>query len=156
MARSPTQKQRKAIKAMIESGGTATIAEVMRKAGYSENTIHTPSGLTRSEAWKQFAELAGLSWEPQKLIDWIWEGAQATRTISAISGNEANGKTVDFVDVPDYDVRHKYISTILKVQDAFPSEKHELLGKDGGPIQVITHVPDPHDRTEVPAPTETA
>ena len=48
--------------------------------------------------------------------DIIWEGARANRTISTISGSKANGQTVDFIDVPDWDARHKFLTTILKLK----------------------------------------
>ena len=64
-----------------------------------------------------------------KLIGVLDEGLGATRNISAIAGTEANGGTVDFVEVPDYQVRHRYLETGLKLKDYFP-------GGSGGGIQV--------------------
>lgn len=59
------------------------------------------------------------------------EGLEANRTISAISGKEANGGTVDFVDVPDYAVRHKYLETALKLKNKFPTKETGVQVKDG-------------------------
>jgi hypothetical protein len=49
-----TVKQRKAMKALVENGGSVTRA--MRTAGYSEATIKTPSKLTCSENWTDLLE----------------------------------------------------------------------------------------------------
>ena len=43
------------------------------------------------------------------------EGLEATRTISAISGKEANGGTVDFIDVPDHKTRKDYHDKLGKL-----------------------------------------
>jgi hypothetical protein len=49
-----TTKQRKTMKALVENGGSVTMA--MRTAGYSEATIKTPSKLTSSENWTDLLE----------------------------------------------------------------------------------------------------
>jgi hypothetical protein len=59
------------------------------------------------------------------------EGLDATRTISTISGKEANGGTVDFVDVPDFISRHKYLETALKLKDKFPTKVSGVQLQDG-------------------------
>ena len=44
------------------------------------------------------------------------EGLNATKTISAnITYGDADEKTNDFIDVPDWSSRHKYFDTILKM-----------------------------------------
>lgn len=64
----------------------------------------------------------------ERLVSVLDEGLQANRTISAIAGTEANGGTVDFVDVPDFQTRHRYLETGLKLKDKFPSTKVEHDG----------------------------
>jgi hypothetical protein len=66
-----------------------------------------------------------------KLADVLQDGLEASRTISAIAGSEANGGTVDFVDVPDHQTRHRFLETALKLKDRFPSSKVE------GTVEVI-------------------
>lgn len=70
----------------------------------------------------------------EKLNQVLAEGLEANRTISAIAGHEANGGTVDFVDVPDFQTRHRYLETGLKLKDKFPSTKQEV--KNTGEINL--------------------
>lgn len=49
-----TQMQKRAVMALVENGGT--VAEAMREAGYSENTLHTPQKLTESEGFLQLMQ----------------------------------------------------------------------------------------------------
>lgn len=51
-----TLKQRKAMKALVENGGS--VRDAMRKAGYSEAMIKTPSKLTKSKNWQDLLEEA--------------------------------------------------------------------------------------------------
>ena len=106
-----TLKKRKAAKMVGES---RSIGEAMVKAGYTSETArsHTER-LTKDEEW-----LALLDKElpDDKLTQVHKEGLKATRTISAISGKEATGGTVDFVDVPDYATRVKYLDLGYKVK----------------------------------------
>lgn len=45
---------------------------------------------------------------------------------------EASNKTGD----PDYYVRHRYLDTAAKLKDLYPSNKLEVSGKDGQPLQL--------------------
>lgn len=54
----PTIKQAKAIKHLVETG--STVAEAMRQAGYSENTLRDPGKLTRTKAFIDVLNKAGL------------------------------------------------------------------------------------------------
>lgn len=73
---------------------------------------------------KDLMDAKGLT--DDKLFSVLQEGLQAQRSISTISGNEANGGTVDFVEIPDYAVRHKYLETGLKLKDKFPRIKTDI------------------------------
>lgn len=59
----------------------------------------------------------------EKLTRVLDEGLESKRSISAIAGTEANGGTVDFVEVPDFMVRHKYLETAFKLKDKFPTSR---------------------------------
>ena len=52
--KTPTQKQAKAIKNVVENGGN--VSKAMRDAGYSPETAKTPKKLTDSKAWEQLME----------------------------------------------------------------------------------------------------
>ena len=66
------------------------------------------------------------------------EGLNATKTISVIpippkfcepgTGDlpKANSKNVEYVDVDDFAVRHKYLDTAYKLKDKYPSLKQDV------------------------------
>lgn len=116
-----TIKQKKAMKNALDNGGNITAA--MRAAGYTEATINNPRNLTKSKAWLGLLD----KYLPDELlVKTNLEGLEATRTISAtvvvksddptIKTKEANGRSMDFIDVPDYATRHKFLETALKVK----------------------------------------
>jgi len=50
----------------------------------------------------------------------IKEGLQATKVISAVSTNkDADEKTMDFIDVPDWNARNKTLEMLLKMRGKF-------------------------------------
>lgn len=51
-----TNKQKAAAEILVGAGGSKTISEAMREAGYSEETIDTPTKLTESKGWAQLRE----------------------------------------------------------------------------------------------------
>jgi hypothetical protein len=46
----------------------------------------------------------------------IKEGLDATKVISAVSQKDADEKTMDFIDVPDWSARNKVLELILKMR----------------------------------------
>ena len=67
------------------------------------------------------------------------EGLDATRTVSAVkTSRNATADSTDFVDVPDFLTRHKYLETALKLkkrlldkmnnEDDLPDLKFDLYG----------------------------
>ena len=71
-----------------------------------------------------------------RLLKKLDEGLEATRTISALTGKNAKGTDMDFIDVPDYSVRHKYLETAAKW---YGIEGKEAIGvrSDGESIEVV-------------------
>lgn len=57
------------------------------------------------------------------------EGMDATKNISAVVGTDANDRTMDFVEVPDYAVRHKYVETAYKVKKKFDSQPGTVVNQ---------------------------
>lgn len=131
-----TIKQKLAIRNMVENGGKVSTA--MRKAGYSPATAKTPQKLTESKAW---IELVEKKIPDGKLVDKINEGLEATRTISAnvivkstdpaVKNEKANGRSVDFIDVPDYATQHKFLETALKIKGKMANKETGLQLDDG-------------------------
>ncbi len=54
-----TKRQEMAVQEMVVNGGSVRAA--MRKAGYSENTLHTPSKLTNSAGFYELCDQYGLT-----------------------------------------------------------------------------------------------
>ena len=109
-----TIKQRKFIKLYLELGNATEAAfrvydcknrDSAKQIGY-EN-------LTKLD-YSDLMEEAGITDKllQQKLL----EGLDSNRTISAVKGTSANSGTTDFIDVPDFMVRHKYLETALKLK----------------------------------------
>lgn len=61
------------------------------------------------------AVLSAYDLTPDAYFNQLKEGMNANRTISAISGKEANGGTVDFIDVPDHKTRKDYHDKLGKL-----------------------------------------
>lgn len=149
-----TKKQKLAIKKRIaltlEKGGeTPTDAEVMRAAGYSENTIHNPTKLTQSDGWLELLE----KYIPDDYLSIkLQQGLEANKQLatrpvfkkdaptsqSAHELPNAGANTDDFIEVPDMAVRHKYLETAFKVKGKLIERKDiTSLGEKIEPIEVI-------------------
>lgn len=85
------------------------------KAGYSKNTaISQAKRLDKVVNIEYWLEIQGLT--DKALAEHAFAGLNANKVISAnITYGDADSKTNDFIDVPDWGVRHKYFETILKL-----------------------------------------
>ena len=54
------------------------------------------------------------------------ELCEATKPISCIKGKEADGGTVDFVDVPDNQVQLGAVKTVIELYGDKAAEKHDV------------------------------
>lgn len=128
-------RERKLIKGLA-AGLTPT--EAMRQAGYAESTAQVKAGKKVKESLiqasiQELMEKKGLT--KDKLLDKLDEGLDSMKVISANvvapdGGGmaDAHGTTKDFIDVPDFAARHKYLDTALKLGDHYPTEKVEHSG----------------------------
>jgi hypothetical protein len=83
--------------------------------------------------YTEFLEAAGIT--DNLLQKKIMEGLDANKTVSAVkTSREAGVDSTDFIDVPDFLARHKYLETALKLKKRLVDRK-EFTGKDGEPIQ---------------------
>jgi hypothetical protein len=132
-----TLKQRKWIRVYIDTGNATEAAmqvydcknrDVAKSIG-SEN-------LTKLD-YSYFLEEAGIT--DKLLQEKIMEGLDATRTVSAVkTSRNATADSTDFVDVPDFLTRHKYLETALKLkkrlldkmnnEDDLPDLRFDLYG----------------------------
>ena len=89
----------------------------------------------------------------QQLHQKLKEGLDATKVISVIpippkeakpgTGDlpEANSKNIEFIDVPDYNVRFKYLDMAYKLKNEYPATRNEVTGAGGGPITYKEYFP---------------
>ena len=141
--------ERKFIKAYIENGGNATRAYIEARPDIDEDSakvlgcrLLTKVNLSNNE----LMELMGIT--DGYLHEKLDEGLNATKTISVIPVKskeaqdnstdlpEANSKNIEFVDVNDFAVRHRYLDTAYKLKGKYPptTVKNELTGAGGEPI----------------------
>lgn len=103
------------------------------KAGYSYSTATTDTKkLDKNVNMDEWLQQAGLT--DKALSVHAREGLEATKVVSAIIvGKDADEKTNDFIDVPDWSARHKYFETVCKLRGKLKNDplvdlsKHEHL-----------------------------
>ena len=144
-----TIKERRFIDSYIEQNGNATKAylaispdvtrdsakelgkRMLRKVNLSVTELLDKMGMTDIDLNQKLKE--GL--DAKKVISVIpippKKGKSGTGDLP-----EADSKTIDFVDVPDFNVRVKYLDMAWKLKAEYPADrsKLELTGKDGMPI----------------------
>ena len=150
-----TLKERKLLKGIAKG---LPVPEAARQAGYSEATIRgndvneTLEKPRVQSAFQKILEKAGIT--DEKLGQAISDGLDAYKVISAnIIRNapssiaddkdgmkDADESTKDFVEVPDFMARHKFVDTVLKLKSHYPAE--EVKHEHSGAVRLITNVED--------------
>ncbi|MCR4307657.1 MAG: terminase small subunit [Candidatus Berkelbacteria bacterium] len=105
MAKKLTDKQRKFISHKIEGKSSRQAA---LDAGYSINTaINATTDILASPAvqdvWLKTLEMAGIT-----------EDAIAKKIKEGLDAHKIHGTDSDFIEVPDFSTRHKYVETSLE------------------------------------------
>lgn len=100
-----TNKQKKVAEKLVGSGGSLTISEAMRQAGYSENTIDTPTKLTESKGWQ---ELMDTYLPDNDILEVHKAGLKATKIFSS--------HTEPDKEVPDHTTRLKAVELAYKIK----------------------------------------
>jgi len=127
-------RRRRLIKILL-CGDAKTKKEALNSAGYSESTAtkipHLIIGNSRFQTAMQKA-LEEQNITEFRLARKIDQGLDATKLISAIvvapdgeGMKEADSMTKDFIEVPDYFARHKYLETALTLRGDFLEKKVE-------------------------------
>lgn len=113
-----------------------TLVQAAKTAGYkSPRSSASETVQNHTAAFREAFVSAGYT-IPDIVRD-IIEGTKAMRTISAVNTDkEANGATCDFIEVADWNARHKFIDSAIKLQGFYPNEKLEIAGKGGGPLNI--------------------
>lgn len=129
-----TIKEKQFVKEYIATGNATEAAARVYDVSSRESAKSIGTENLSKLAFPELMDQMGIT--DEKLNQVLAEGLEATRSISAIAGTEANGGTVDFVDVPDFMVRHRYLETGLKLKDKFPSTKTDITS-GGKPIPIL-------------------
>ena len=158
-----TLRERKFIDYYIEFGGNATKAFLAIKPETKGRNAREYGYRMLQKVDISMSELLDkMGTTDFQLNEKLDEGLNATKTISVIPLKpkeaqenptdlpKANSKNIEFVDVNDYAVRHKYLDTALKLKNKYPAEKHEVTGPGGGPITYKEYFPalDPKKKEE--------
>lgn len=108
-------------------------AQAAKKAGYKSPYTSAAANVDSCrEAFTQAFIEKGYS--IPDIVDDILKGKEANKVISAnivltksddpsVKAQLAHAKTMDFIDVPDWNARHKFIDTAIKLQDFYPKLK---------------------------------
>ena len=134
-----TLKERKFIDAYIKNKGNATQAYIEISPDCKEESARVLGYRWLQKVNISVEELLDkMEMTDGYLSGKLYEGLDATKVISVIpippkksqENNtdlpEANSKNIEFIDVPDYNVRVKYLDMALKLKGKFPSEKHDV------------------------------
>ena len=134
-----TLRERKFIDAYIENGGNATEAYLKLKPEVKRESAKVLGCNLLTKVNLSVSELLDkLGMGDVYLGGKLKEGLDATKVISVIpippkdakpsTGDlpDANSRNIDFVDVPDYNVRVKYLDMTFKLKDKYPAEKHKV------------------------------
>jgi len=144
-----TLRERKFISAYIENGGNATKAYLAINPKYEGDSARVlgHNYLTKLNiSQNELMELMGMT--DAYLQEKLNEGLEAKKVISVIPMKakeaqpnstdlpDANSRNIDFVDVEDYAVRHKYLDTALKLKGSYPTEKKKVDLNVSGELEV--------------------
>jgi len=134
-----TLKERKFIDAYIKYKGNATQAYIKISPDCKEESARVLGYRWLQKVNISVEELLDkMEMTDGYLSGKLYEGLDATKVISVIpippkksqENNtdlpEANSKNIEFIDVPDYNARVKYLDMALKLKGKFPSEKHDV------------------------------
>ena len=114
-----------------------TQVNAARAAGYSEKYAQQACRIERivKVSLADAFERAGLT--DKRIVEYALNGMVANKVVSAnITYGDADSKTTDFIDVPDWQVRHKFFETSLKLSDKL-RDKVEHSGMSQGEVRVI-------------------
>jgi len=143
-----TYRQRKFIKAYIENGGNATKAYMEMNPKYKgkwARKLGSRMWTNLDISFGELIELTGIT--DLSLNKKLNEGLDANKVISvvpippkknqenSIDLPDADSKNIEFVEVPDYGIRFRYLDMAYKIKDKYPSENHTINVK--GELKLI-------------------
>ena len=144
-----TLRERKFIKSYIENNGNATQAYLDINPKYKGDSARVLGYRLLTKVNIEVNELMDLMGTTDAYLNQkLNEGLEATKTISVIPLKpkdsqenstdlpEANSKNIEFVDVDDFAVRHKYLDTAYKLKNKYPTEKKNIDLNVQGSLEV--------------------
>lgn len=146
-----TLREKKFIKAYIENGGNATEAYLTVNSNVTRQNAREYGYRMLQKVDISVTELLDkMGVTDAYLNERLKEGLEATKVISVVpippkkhqpsTGDlpNANEKNIEFIDVPDSNVRVKYLDMAYKLKGRYPSEKVEHSGEvEVKPLRVI-------------------
>lgn len=136
MKKPKTLKQKEFLK-NLATGDTTRQAAI--KAGYAPSSANHAAKFV-TDHYREYVEKAmkdkGITFE--FLMEQLHGCLNANKVVGYLNGKKLGADSVsdEFVEVPDYYVRIKAIDISLKLQGAYPAEKREVSGLNGGPMDV--------------------
>ncbi len=137
-----TLRERKFIKAYIENSGNATKAYMAISPGMSRESAVVQGHYMLRKVNISVNELLDETGVTDVILNkTLEEGLDATKVISVVpippkkgkpgTGDlpDAGSKNIEFVDVPDFNVRVRYLDMAYKLKDVYPKEKIEHSGE---------------------------
>lgn len=104
------------LKALQKAGAPLTKSDIRQSKAAVARMLQKP---TARVAFRAICRKKGVNLD--YLATHLKDGLEAKRTISAIvlggKDKEANGQTVDFIEVPDWSARHKYFQLAIQIEN---------------------------------------
>jgi len=132
----------------------SSISEAMRLAGYAATTVS--SGTARRKTLENpriIEEMNRMGMNDTFCLKYLKDGFEANKVISAVimskeSMKDADSMTKDFIEVPDFDCRHKYLTTALKLRGYLHEKKEEEEQGRDIKIQINYFSPKPEPKPD--------
>lgn len=107
---------------IIEADPSKTKKEVLVEVGYSESYAESPQHFFNGAlAKKEYAER--FSDEELEIVH--KEGLKATSKSPQLIDRDEKGRPIyEYIDEPDYSVRHKYLDSAYKLKASYSPEEH--------------------------------
>jgi hypothetical protein len=124
-----TEKQRKLV---INLADGMPKSEAGIAAGYSPESVSSTVAITLKnekvqESLQNLMEAKGLGTD--KLLEVHKEMLQATKVISVVTGKDANGSTMDFIDVPDWSARGQGLNMGYKLKGLYADQNLNITAE---------------------------
>lgn len=136
MKRPETKKQKAFFRNLVESD---TPRQAAIKAGYNEATAHISAKSNIEhyhDYWSKLLNEAGAT--DEVLAQTVAEGLKANKVVGYLNNkvNDVEKVSDEFVEVPDYHIRAKYVDIALKLKNAYPAQKVQHSGDSEAPLAI--------------------